>query len=348
MAPTTTVEEPPVVGGEASGSLQDGIVSAPYVHTDSTAHPKPHFYKYLEPILRMGTSPENANGIFNPATLKNGAYHIYCREENLQRSSQITCYRSRDGITIDEKAGIAVAPSKDPNAPDYVGCEDPRAYYDELTGKICLVYVGWNGKTAVNMLALSDDYVNFEKRGPLFHDGLPDKDGAIMGRRADGRVIAVRRPMISETGWGMRVSIGKTLEGPYDDVKEYRPRADWEGERTGASQFVHVSGLGYIGMHHGAVKPNGHWWYGSGLDLFDEGGNMLASATEPQIVPTTRMEREGVDGKEIALCTGLEIIVQGSREFLRAYYGAGDHFVMVAEADLQECIRYLLSPRNRL
>jgi predicted GH43/DUF377 family glycosyl hydrolase len=221
-----------------------------------------------------------------------------------------------------------------------------------------LVFVDNTGETQRNCIAESDDYVNFKVLGPMFPDDLPDKDGAIMGRRPDGKFIALRRPMVGPTGWGMRVAVADKVEGPYHDVAEYPPRADWEGERTGASEFVHIPGLGYMGMHHGAVKPNGHWVYSSGLDLFDENGEMIASAAEPQLVPETKIEKEGAEGKEIDLVTGVVAEEDGKKidhvvsnicdAKLRVYAGAGDHCVIVAEAPLEDCIEYLLSPRNRV
>lgn len=323
------------------------------VITELKAHRPPVFVKSA-PILRMGTSPENANGIFNPATLKNGSYYLYCREEDANGVNRIRGYKSKNGITIDQELGTVLEAGYKPNGHP-VGYEDPRGWVDPLTGKAYLVVVENNGKTQRNCLAVSDDYVHFKMLGPMSPYNRPSKDGAIMGRMRDrksrirtGEVIGVDRPMIGNILWGMRVTKAKDVEGPYEDVAEYLPRADWEGVRTGASEFVHIPGLGYIGMHHGASKPNGHWYYSSGLDLFNEQGEMIASAAEPQLVPTTRIEKEGAEGKEILLDTGLVEIVRRGKRFLRGYAGAGDHCVVVAEAPLKDCIDYLFSPRNRV
>jgi len=325
----------------------------PNIIAEREAHRKPVFRKIHEPILRMGTCPENENGIFNPATVQNGRLHIYCREENLRRQSVISCYISSDGIHVDEKAGVVLRPGKE-GEPDSVGCEDPRGFFDAETGLTYIEYVGHNGVTQVNMLAVSEkpyDFTHFRKLGPLYHDGRPDKDGSPMGRRkSDRKFVNVRRPMDEDEkeGWGMVISVGDDITGPYEDIAEYKPRAEWEGNRVGGSQFVYIPGTGFVGMHHGAFKPNGHWVYSSGLDLFDEEGIMVASAAEPQIEPTTDLEKGGPEGKEISLCTGLEKVVIKGREHLRAYYGAGDHVVMVAEAPLKDCLDYLLSPECTL
>jgi predicted GH43/DUF377 family glycosyl hydrolase len=99
-------------------------------------------------------------------------------------------------------------------------------------------------------------------------------------------------------------------------------------------------------MHHGAYSPNGHWVYSSGLDLWDQYGRLIATASEPQLFPTTKYEKEGFEGKEIALCTGLELVEIKGTVYLRAYFGAGDHHVMVAQAPLPHCLDYMLSPIN--
>jgi len=325
--------------------------------TEWKAHRAPVFRKRKDPILRMGTCPENANGIFNPATVQNGVLHIYCREENMQRESVISCYTSRDGINVDRKVGVILKPGEE-GSPDSKGCEDPRATFDADTGLVYIEYVGHNGETQVNMLAVSErpyEFKRFRKLGPMYNDGKPDKDGSPLGKTSyqvkgknPHRMYANIRRIMEGDLWGMRVSIGNSIEGPYDDFEQYDPRAPWEGVRTGESQLIHVEGVGYIGMHHGAVKPNGHWVYSSGLDMWDESARMIASAVTPQIVPTTEYEKNGTEGKEIALCTGLEKVVIGGKEHIRAYYGAGDHYVMVAEAPLKDCINHLLSPECKV
>ena len=327
-----------------------------HVHSGK-AHEAPVFRKSRKPILVMGARPENAHGIFNPATARNGTLYLYCREEDAQGVSRIRAYTTADGAHIDREVGTVLEPKDITGTFERIGYEDPRGWVDPVTGKVYLVFVNNNGETQKNCIAESDDYVNFRVLGPMFPDDLPDKDGAIMGRRPDGKFIAVRRPMVGPTGWGMRVAIADKVEGPYHDIAEYPPRADWEGERTGASEFAHIPGVGYIGLHHGAVKPNGHWVYSSGLDLFNEYGEMIASAAEPQLFPETKIEQEGAEGKAILLNTGVQIVrkpcVPGAakgkgRKYLRSYAGAGDHCVIVAEASLEDCVNYLHNPINKV
>jgi len=305
-----------------------------------------------KPIGSMGDCPETANGLFNPATAKKGKI-IYCRGEDAKGVNRILCYESRDGVHIDKRIGIAVDSPYPAGDEKHVGIEDPRAYEDHLTGKTYLSVVDNPGPTQANSLAVSDDGVHFNYIGRIFDDNKPDKDGAIMGRRPDGKPIYVRRIMEGEI-WGMTIAIGKTedIAGPYETVHTYYPRNLWEGVRTGASQFVEVKGIGksdnpwFMGMHHGAMPYGDNWVYSSGLDLFDEEGKMIACASTPQIWPTTVFEKDGFEGKQVSLCTGLENVVVDGTEVVRAYIGAGDRHVMVTEAPLEDCIKFLLRNEN--
>ena len=308
------------------------------------------------PIGSMGDCPETANGLFNPATVKNGAWHLYCRGEDSYGVNRILCYTSTDGIHIDKKIGVVLDSPYPAGSQKHVGMEDPRGYYDKHTKKVYLSVVDNPGPGQANALAVSDDYVQFRLLGRIFNDCIPDKDGAIMGRMPDKRPLYVRRMMVGEL-WGMTVARGTTdsIEGPYETIHTYFPdskKRKWEGVRTGASQFIEVEGIGksgnswFMGMHHGAMPHNGNWIYSSGLDLFDEEGKMVSCASDPQIWPTTIFEKEGFEGKQVSLCTGLEKAVIGETEMVRAYFGAGDRHIMVAEAPLEDCIRYLLKDEN--
>jgi predicted GH43/DUF377 family glycosyl hydrolase len=92
--------------------------------------------------------------------------------------------------------------------------------------------------------------------------------------------------------------------------------------------------------------PGNYWFYPSGLALYDENGRMISCAKDPQIIPTTEYELRGFEDKQVSLCTGLELVEENNTKVVRAYFGAGDRHVMVAEAPLQECLDFLFSPEN--
>jgi predicted GH43/DUF377 family glycosyl hydrolase len=332
---------------------------------------RPPEFRYLnsaKPIASMGedipslSRPENdlvkrltEKGFFNPATVQNCSTRIIARAEDCNGVNRLVHFSASDGLHIDGLVGIALDSPYEAGTALHVGREDPRGYYDDITGKVYLSFVDNPGHTQTNSLAVSTDFAHFTDLGHVFDDGVPDKDGAIMGRRYDKLPVYVRRKMEGDI-WGMTVAVGKTedIEGKYEEVFTYYPTRDWEGTRIGASQFIELKGMGknggswYLGMHHGAGMPGKYWVYPSGLDLFDEKGNIMAVAATPQIWPRTEYEKRGFEDKQVSLCTGLELVVRGGVQYVRAYFGAGDRHIMVAEARLDECIYYMLSPQCRV
>lgn len=335
---------------------------------------RPHrplvFRKYEIPILSMGVWPstiphENTNlveeylrltagGIFNPASIPNGTIHLYCRAETLKGENNILGFRTdKTGKRVVEYLGNVLPSGHKPGSFKHVGKEDPRGYFDWLTGKQYLSVVDNPGPTQYNLIAESTDYRHFNVVSKPFDDDIPDKDGAIWGRRKDLKPVYCRRKMVGDI-WGMTIAVGETedIRGPYKEIVTHDPHRDWEGIRTGASQAIELRNAGpngetwFLEMHHGASMPGNNWLYPSGLALYDENGRMIACSAEPQITPTTEWEIRGFEDKQVSLCTGLELVDIDGVQFVRAYFGAGDRHVMVAEAPLNVCIDHLFRSEN--
>jgi len=342
------------------------------IQTEWKAHRPPLFRKYHHPILSMGVWPEtipkeNTNnrlieeylnhtegGIFNPASIPNGVIHLYCRAEDKNGVNRILAFKTnKSGKRVVEYMGVAMDSPYPAGSSKHIGMEDPRGYFDWLTGKQYLSVVANPGPTQYNVIAESTNYKDFKVVSTPFKDGIPDKDGAIWGRAKDHRPIYCRRKMEGNI-WGMTIATGETddIKGPYKEIITHYPGRDWEGVRTGASQAIELRNMGpkgetwFLEMHHGASMPKNNWFYPSGLALYDENGRMISCAKDPQIIPTTEFELRGFEDKQVSLCTGLELVTENNVQLVRAYFGAGDRHVMAAEAPLNDCISYLLSPEN--
>jgi len=342
------------------------------VQTECKGHRPPLFRKYELPILSMGVWPDTipkensptplieeymkhtSGGIFNPASIPNGVIHLYCRAEDDYGVNRILAFKTdKSGKRVVEYLGVAMDSPYLAGSSLHVGTEDPRGYFDSFTGKQYLSIVDNPGPTQRNVIAESTNYRDFKVVATPFDDGIPDKDGAIWGRTKDFKPVYCRRKMVGDA-WGMTIAVGEKtdIKGPYKEIMTHYPKKSWEGVRTGASQAIELRNRGpngetwFLEMHHGASMPKHNWFYPSGLALYNENGAMIACAKDPQIIPTTEYELRGFEDKQVSLCTGLELVKENNTQLVRAYFGAGDRHVMVAEASLQECIDFLFCPEN--
>ena len=306
----------------------------------------------------------SSTGVFNPTFVHNGYNHFLVRADEVEGRGSILHFRlGNDALSIDDYIGVAVRPSDNPVDYDSISCEDGRSYLwknpVENRDELYLVYVGHSGKFREDlrgappdtrlMLAVSydSDLKHFQKLGPLFDDGLPDKDGAIINIAEDGSVLAARRPMVGKK-WITYIMSAPNIKGPYTVVGMIPSIYDWMGDRNGASQFVHIPGVGYVGMVHGAKEFNDSFLYSSGGVLLDEGGRLNALVQEADIAPLFEDEVQGIHGKRIALCSGLALIGEGPDAVLRMYSGRGDFSVGATDVPLRPYLNYLRSYANRI
>lgn len=312
----------------------------------------------------MGALEACKKGIFNPTIAKNGQSHLFIRGDRENYQGRILHFLlGKDVLTIEDYLGIAIAPSSDPNAKDSISCEDPRAFLccDPYTKRelLYITYAGWNGKfrpefyenpvDTRNMLAVAygPNFEHFHKLGPIFKDSLPDKDAAIIDIKSDGTTLMARRPMVGEK-WVTYIMKAPNIRGPYQLIDIIPTIYDWNSLRNGISQFVHIPGVGYLGMLHGVKRKDGLIEYSFGGVLLNEQGYLIAMVKEPDVRPLFSDEVQGIEGKRIANCTGLTIIENDQESILRMYSGRGDWNIGATDVNLKDYLQYLLSPENRI
>src|SRR5579884_3914372 len=143
-----------------------------------------------QPVLRPGSQPWMAAGVFNPAAAMQGGRTILLfRAQDTAGTSRIGYAESADGRTFT----MAPHPVLEPSAPYEAGggVEDPRLV--RIGGAWYLTYTGYNRRDAQLCLATSADLKHWQRRGvilPAYKGAWNEKwtkSGAIVPQKIDGR-----------------------------------------------------------------------------------------------------------------------------------------------------------------
>ena len=173
--------------------------------------PDRHSYRELfkrascNPILTVNDWPYPANSVFNPAaTMYRGKVLLLARVEDRRGFSHLTKAVSDDGISnwvIDEKTTIEPDPERYPE--EEWGIEDPRITWVEEIGKYVVVYTAYSKGGPLVSMALTEDFENFERLGPVMPP--EDKDAALFPRRINGKWLLIHRPIPAHSEPGAHI-----------------------------------------------------------------------------------------------------------------------------------------------
>lgn len=161
-------------------------------------HPK-------NPILTAKNWPYPANSVFNPgATSFHDKILLLARVEDRRGFSHLTKAVSEDGIAnwqIDRIPTMEADPDNHPE--EQWGIEDPRLTWLAELSKWAVTYVAYSGNGPLVAMALTDDFVHFERHGSVMPP--EDKDAAIFPRRINGRWALLHRPLVAQYGPGAHI-----------------------------------------------------------------------------------------------------------------------------------------------
>lgn len=134
------------------------------------------------PILTARDWPYPANTVFNPAvTVYRNKVLLLARVEDRRGFSHLTKALSEDGVSnwiIDKQPTLA----SDPEHPEEKwGIEDPRITYIDEFKKYAVVYTAYSESGPTVYLALTEDFVNFERCGGIMPP--EDKDAALFPKK---------------------------------------------------------------------------------------------------------------------------------------------------------------------
>jgi predicted GH43/DUF377 family glycosyl hydrolase len=148
------------------------------------------------PILSRENWPYPINSVFNAGAVRlaDGDTLLLCRVESRTGLSHLCAARSANGVDgwrIDPKPTLAGSPREFPE--ELWGIEDPRITYVPELEQYAVVYTSFaRGGPGVS-LALTKDFVKFERFGVIMQP--EDKDAALLPRRIGGRWALIHRPV---------------------------------------------------------------------------------------------------------------------------------------------------------
>jgi predicted GH43/DUF377 family glycosyl hydrolase len=294
------------------------------------------------PILTAADWPYPAHTVFNPAAtvLPDGTTLLLCRVEDRRGHSHLCAARSAhgtDGWQIDTVPTLNPDPERYPE--ELWGIEDPRITYMEELGKYAVVYTAFSKSGPGVALALTTDFVSFERLGLVMQP--EDKDAALLPRRVDGSFALLHRPM-AVTGAHIWMSFSPDLRnwGNHKPVLQARKGGWWDANKIGLSPPLIETPRGWLMLYHGVRHTASGALYRLGLALFDAAhpDQCLLRGDEWIFGPEAPYECVG-DVGHVAFPCGTTLGSDG--DTLNVYYGAADTSIALATASVGELLRWL-------
>lgn len=300
------------------------------------------FHRYdRNPILTAERWPYPANSVFNAgaACLKDGTTLLLCRVEDFRGISHLTAARSKDGLTgwkVDQAPTLAPSPDH----PEEVwGVEDPRITYLPEEDRYAVLYTAYSPQGPGVALALTEDFVQFERRGLIFPP--EDKDAALFPRRFAQGWAALHRPVTSISA-NIHISYSENLRqfGGSRTVLRARRGPWWDARKVGLSAPPIETPEGWLIVYHGVKTTGSGVLYRNGLALLDlENPERCLLRSDPWAFgPRDLNERVG-DVDNVVFPCGT--VLQSDGDTLRLYYGQADTSMGVATASLKALLAWL-------
>ncbi|MDY6833415.1 MAG: glycosidase [Chloroflexota bacterium] len=302
------------------------------------------FKRYeANPILTAKSWPYPANAVFNAGAmrLEDGKTLLLCRVEDLRGHSHFCSARSENGIDNWEIAPTAtLLPNPDSNPEEVWGIEDPRIVFLQGLGKYAVTYTSWSRGGPGVSLALTSDFVNFERLGMVMPPH--DKDAAFLPRRINGCWGMVHRPTTVGENSHIWISYSPDLKywGDHRIILMARRGAWWDAGKIGLSCPMIETPEGWLMIYHGVRQTASGSLYRQGLALFDlqDPEHCLLRGDQWIFGPEEDYELVGDVGGVVFL-TGYTI--QDDGDTLHLYYGGADKCVALATASLSELVKWI-------
>jgi len=246
--------------------------------------------------------------------------------------SHLRIARSKDGRRFTVDSQPALFPDRPSEA---YGLEDPRI--TEIHGTYYIAYKSVSPNGICTSLAVTQDFVSFEKKGIVF---CPENlDVCIFPAKVNGRFVALHRPVPRFFGApNMWVAYSSDLLswGDHNFLMSVRPEA-WDSGRIGGGAIPIRTERGWLAIYHGAT-PEDYYCLGAVLLDLDEPDRVIARGREPILVPDAPYETHGFAPNVVFTCGAL---ADGDR--LSIYYGAADNVMAGADMSIREILDSLVS-----
>lgn len=308
------------------------------------------------PILTAKDWPYAVNTVFNPAaTIFNGKVLLLARVEDRRGFSHLTKAVSDDGVThwqIDKWPTLEASPDYPEEA---WGIEDPRITRIDELDCWAVVYTSYSHAGPTVSLALTKDFVTFEKAGPIMPP--EDKDAALFPRKFNGKWLLIHRPIgarindFQGMGPGAHIwlSFSSDLKywGNHKILINARKGGWWDANKVGLCAQPLETPDGWLILYHGVRQTASGATYRLGLALLGlENPTIVLRRSDEWIFgPEERYEREG-DVRDVVFPCGW--ILDKKSGAVRMYYGAADSRICLATASLSDLLEYIKSCPSQL
>jgi len=294
------------------------------------------------PILTAADWPHTVNTVFNPGAVRlaDGTTLLLCRVEDRRGLSSLWAARSSNGVdgwTIDPEPTFPPMPTEQPS--EAWGVEDARIVWLDELHKHAITYTAYSRAGPAVALALTEDFVKFERFGPLTPP--EDKDATLLPRRLNGRWQLIHRP---RTGLCNSIWLAESPDllnwGRHQLLMEPRLGAWWDSQGIGLGPPLIETEQGWLMLYHGIHQTAAGSLYRMGVALMDRANPVrcLRRSDEWVFGPRETYEREG-DVSDVVFPCGCTIGDDG--DTLNLYYGAADTSIGLATARISEILCWL-------
>lgn len=301
-------------------------------------HPK-------NPILTAKDWPYPVHSVFNPAaTMFHGKVLLLARVEDRRGFSHLTKAISDDGVSnwqIDRVPTLEADPLNYPE--ERWGIEDPRITWLAELNKWAITYTAFSRHGPLVAMALTDDFITFERIGPLMPP--EDKDAALFPRRIQGKWALIHRPVTTNYVPGSHIWLSYsdsnfTHWGDRQVVMHARRGGWWDGGKIGLAAPPIETAEGWILVYHGVRQTASGSIYRIGLALLDldNPAKVLHRTDEWVFGPTEGYEREG-DVDDVVFPSGW--VLDDKTGLLNMYYGGADSCIALATASVGDLLEYI-------
>ncbi|MGE5422642.1 MAG: glycosidase [Ignavibacteriales bacterium] len=297
------------------------------------------------PILTAKNWPYPANTVFNPGVTNfQGKVLLLARVEDRRGFSHLTKAVSEDGIGNWQIDGLPSLEANPYNYPEEQwGIEDPRITWLAELGKWAVTYVAYSSDGPLVAIALTEDFVNFDRLGPAM--APEDKDAALFPRRINGKWALLHRPVAPQYGPGAHIWLSYSDDmvhwGERRVVINARRGGWWDASRIGLAAPPLETAEGWLILYHGVRQTVGGSIYRLGLALLDldDPSKVLRRSDEWIFGPKERYERGG-DVDDVVFPCGW--VLDDQTGLLKMYYGGADTCIALATATLSDLLEYVL------
>lgn len=306
------------------------------------ADPRELFTRYAgNPVITAARFPRMMNAAFNAgATIFEGETLLLVRVEDRTGRSRLVVARSPDGYSdwsVDLDRGMTPDHS---SFEERWGIEDPRI--TSTDEGYLIAYTGYSRGGPLVCLAVTDDFVTFERRGVI--QPPDDKDAALFPVKFDGRWALIHRPAPATSGLGAHIWLSWSPDlrhwGDSRILLSARQGGWWDANKIGLGPPPLLTDRGWLLCYHGVRQTVSGSIYRLGLALLDrdDPSTVIARGREWVFGPQTIYERSG-DVPDVVFPCGW--VVGDDGDEIRLYYGAADSVVCVATASLRELLDHV-------